>query len=73
MQCGREASSHLNLSSAKLSKSDLKNASVQQPPFPCNDPHLFVIPSEAEGSAVPRTLLETLKDNGEVGVSMRIQ
>jgi hypothetical protein len=28
---------------------------VQQPPFPYNDPLLFVIPSEAEGSAVPRT------------------
>jgi len=28
---------------------------IQQPPFPCNDPLLFVIPSEAEGSAVPRT------------------
>src|SRR5450631_3750569 len=38
-----------------LSKLDLKNASVQQPPFPCNDPLLFVIPSEAEGSAGPRT------------------
>jgi hypothetical protein len=24
----------------------------QQPPFPCNDPFLFVITSEAEGSAV---------------------
>ena len=42
----------------ELSKFDLKNASVsscpfiQQPPFPCNDPPLFVIPSEAEGSAV---------------------
>jgi hypothetical protein len=30
---------------ADLSKLDLKNASVQQPPFPCNDPLLFVIPS----------------------------
>jgi len=30
----------------------LKDASVQQPPFPCNDPLLFVIPSEASGSAV---------------------
>jgi hypothetical protein len=34
----------------------MKNASVQQPPFPCNYPLLFVIPSEAEGSAVPRAL-----------------
>ena len=25
-----------------------QNASVQQPPFPCNDPLLFVIPSEAD-------------------------
>src|ERR1700692_4390596 len=38
-----------------LSKSDLKNASVQQPPFMNRRPFLFVIPSEAEGSAVPRT------------------
>jgi hypothetical protein len=28
-----------------LSKLGLKDASVQQPPFPCNDPLLFVIPS----------------------------
>src|SRR5882757_5644099 len=26
------------------------------PPSPCNNPLLFVIPREAEGSAVPRTL-----------------
>ncbi len=31
-----------------LCKLGLKDASVQQPPFPCNDPLLFVIPSEAE-------------------------
>src|SRR5450631_4147471 len=36
----------------RLSKLGLKDASVQQPPFPCNDPLLFVIPSEASGSAV---------------------
>ncbi len=29
---------------------------LYQPTFPCNSPLLFVIPSEAEGSAVPRTL-----------------
>jgi hypothetical protein len=58
----------------ELPRSDLKNASVQQPPFPCNDPLLFVIPSETEGSAVPRgPLLETRDDNGEVGASMRIR
>jgi hypothetical protein len=28
---------------------------LQQPPFPYNYPLLFVIPSAAEGSAVPRT------------------
>jgi hypothetical protein len=30
-------------------------AFIQQPRFPYNDPPLFVIPSAAEGSAVPRT------------------
>jgi hypothetical protein len=40
--CGSEA----------FCKSNLDNSSVQQPPFPCNDPLLFVIPSEASGSAV---------------------
>jgi hypothetical protein len=43
----------LNLAElSDLSKLGLKDASVQQPPFPCNDPLLFVIPSEASGPAV---------------------
>jgi hypothetical protein len=36
-----------------LSKSGLKDASVQQPSFPCNDPLLFVIPSEPGFPASP--------------------
>ncbi len=33
----------------ELSKLALKDASVQQPPFPCCDPLLFVIPSSRLG------------------------
>jgi hypothetical protein len=43
------------LSNPDLSKLDLKNVSVQQPLFLNRCPLLFVIGSEAEGSAVPRT------------------
>src|ERR1700730_6070040 len=42
----------LGQSSMLLPKLGLKDASVQQAPFPCNDPLLFVIPSAAEGPAV---------------------
>ena len=43
------------LSSVRPVQIRLKDASVWQPPLPCNDPPLFVIPRATEGSAVPRT------------------
>jgi hypothetical protein len=33
---------------------------IQQPPFPCNEPPLFVIPRATEGSAVRHSCARTL-------------
>jgi hypothetical protein len=48
----------LNLSPVQISFED---ASVQQPLFPCGDPLLVVIPSEASGSAVRHSCASLLQ------------
>jgi hypothetical protein len=56
------------LSQLAFSKASVNNRFfLQQSPFPSKDPLLFVIPSEGEGSAVPRT------HRGKTDITLNIQ